>query len=173
MVSIRMPAAVPSGEAPLEPQPQRGDAEAEPFLLEAFLADLREIRAQWRILLQRVSAEANQRHDREWSRLSADVAAAHERAERSLLAAASRDGLALHSLEPTRRSTNESAENEDVIRHFRRVVRGLEQQCTCLQTQADQLELHHLVHALGSWVRELIGLEQPLIRVHAKAVRRA
>jgi hypothetical protein len=164
-----MPAAESSGGAPAEPSGDGSDPTAEPFLLESLLAEVRSARFQARQLAEESALQAALHPVPEWQHLHREVTGALQRAERTLLAAAVRDGLPLNALEPD--SAAERAErdaDEDPLGRVRRLAREVEHHCTSVTGQAAELGLTHLAHALGRWSRELIGLEQPLIRANAR-----
>jgi hypothetical protein len=166
-----MLAPVPFGGAPSKPTADESDPPSEPFLLESLLADIRVLRARSRALAQESQEEARRHPATAWEKLRDEVALAHERAERTLTAAAGRDGVPLAAIQPPADilPASEGRRSEDAICRFRRMARELEQQCASVLGQAGDLGLTHLGRALGRWRRELIGLEQPLIAVNAQA----
>ena len=165
-----MPAALPFGGAPSDPTSDDGDPTSEPFLLESLLHEIRTLRARSAALVQAAAEEAQRRPSPAWERLRQEVKTAHERAERTLLAAAERDGVppAAIQRDPATVTGVEKSGGEDAICRFRKRARELEEQCTGAVGQAGDLGLMHLSHALSQWRRELIGLEQPLIEANAQ-----
>jgi hypothetical protein len=163
-----MPAAEFPGGAPAEPSGDGGDPTAEPFLLESLLAEIRLARLQARQLAEESALQVALHPVPEWQHLHREVSGAVQRADRTLLAAAARDGLPLNALESGSAAAHgERDPDEDPLRRVRRLARAVEHHCTSVMGQAAGLGLTHLAHALGRWSRELIGLEQPLIRVNA------
>lgn len=160
-----MTAAVHSGPASALPSLPGKGRPVEPFLLESVLEHIRVLRRRFRRLAREASAEAARQSSPAWHRLRDEVDAAQRRAERLLLAAAARDRIGLLDDPGPAQPPAEAAEQS--IERFRRWARELEEQCACLVSQSNALDLPHLAEALAQWRRDLIGLERPLIATKA------
>lgn len=166
-----MSAAVPSGPAPHSRPP--GETNQELCLIESIYADLRALRIGLAVLLEEVAYCALHFGGR-WLDFHQELTAAHYRAERALLTAASSDGVPEDVLEIGPRPPHEPPASEDeALARCRRVARDLEARSTCAISRTADVDLRHVSEALTRWRCELIGLEQPLIRLQAGAARRS